>query len=404
MLMYLIGFVLLGFGLGAVALQRLYSAVPLRELKRLATEGDGLAKALYGPAAYGSALRALLWSVASIGLAIGLLLLGRNLPALAGVGLMAVVLLAVLVWLPSLELGLTTARLAVLAARPTRWMLSHSFVFWEKVAHLANRRRQLRPHTHIYDKHDLRALLTRQQSQHDNRISKQELAHMDRVLAFHEKKAADITTPRQDIRLLASTELIGPILLGELHASGQQHFFVYEGTPENIVGVVRLQDAVAAREGGMIGELVRHDLCYVHEDFSLHRVLEALRETQQYLAVVVNSFEEIVGTLHFDRLVSELFGEQAAPESAMNYENRAQVSAFRVQPVAAEVAESDAQISNSNDVTTAEPATPKRQAQAAPDGQRASDTSAANASDQQTKAESTNLSRAETQRPAASHT
>ena len=71
MILALLGALLILLGLVALALQRFYSSVPAKELKRLASRGDHLAAALYSPVAYGASMRLLLWSVFCLGLTSG---------------------------------------------------------------------------------------------------------------------------------------------------------------------------------------------------------------------------------------------------------------------------------------------------------------------------------------------
>lgn len=102
--------------------------------------------------------------------------------------------------------------------------------------------------------------------------------------------------------------------------------------------------AAAAKEGGRVAELMRRDLCYVHEDFSLQQVAEALTQTKQYVAVVVNSFDEFVGAITLERLMQEAFGAQPAA-AGMQYEDRAAVAAFQP-PQSADATDSAAEESS----------------------------------------------------------
>src|SRR4051794_15356271 len=106
------GFLLILIGLGAVALQRLYSSIPLRELKRLAGRGDTLAAALYRAVAYGTSLRLLLWTVVAATIPMGLLLVVPHAPLWAGFALLFAVAIAGFVVLPSMRLTQRSAQLA----------------------------------------------------------------------------------------------------------------------------------------------------------------------------------------------------------------------------------------------------------------------------------------------------
>src|SRR5262245_9239285 len=111
MVLAVLGILLVILGLVALTLQRFYSSVPARELKRLAMRGDHLAEALYRPVAYGASMRLLLWLVFCLALAGGFLLslysLGP-LPSFIVVGIS----MAAVVLLQSLRLTVNSAHFA----------------------------------------------------------------------------------------------------------------------------------------------------------------------------------------------------------------------------------------------------------------------------------------------------
>jgi CBS domain containing-hemolysin-like protein len=118
------------------------------------------------------------------------------------------------------------------------------------------------------------------------------------------------------------------VLLGELHNSGQTSFLVYEETPDRVIGTLFLRDAVAAREGGQVRQLMHPRLCFVHEDFSLRQVLQAFAKTGQFMVIVVNPFEEPVGVITLSHLLTQLLGEPNEDDFDA-FENRAAVAAYK---------------------------------------------------------------------------
>lgn len=326
-MVYILSFLLLFVGLGAVALQRLYSAVPARELKRLAAQGDDLAKQVYRPVAFGVSLRLLLWLVAAPCLAFGFLILARGASALVSVVVLLVALALTLVWLPTLALTSRSARLAVWFAPAIAGILQRTDSSLQTLANMLNRRRQAQTHSRLYEKADVRELLERQKTQADNRVSEDELERAGRALTFSDKHAADIVTPRKKFRAIEAHEALGPVLLDELHASKQRMFVVFDGRFYHIVGVLSLSDALKAKQGGEVSGAMRPSVTYVHESFTLPEVLSALTSSGQQLAVVVNASAEIVGVITLDALVHELTGD--LPSEAIAYDDRTSVAASR---------------------------------------------------------------------------
>jgi CBS domain containing-hemolysin-like protein len=325
------GLVLIIIGLLALALQRFYSSVPAKELKRLAVRGDHLAAALYRPVAYGNSMRALLWLLFALGLTVGFLLVSSGLVAplafvVIGLAMGAVVLLQ------SLRLTVRSAKLAVQAAPVLNWILTHTHFLFDLLASGINRFRNHVAHSGLYEKEDLVALLQQQKEQLDNRISEHDLELLTRAAHFDDQQAADVVLPMSRVKLVNVDDHIGPVLLGELHDSGQNSFLVYEGTPDHVIGTLFLRDAVQAKEGGHVRALMHPRLCFVHEDFTLRQVLQAFTQTGQFMVVVINAFEEPVGVITLGHLLVQLVGERA-PDDFDRYEDRAAVAAYKPLPL-----------------------------------------------------------------------
>lgn len=326
MILTLCGILLILFGLLALALQRFYSSIPARELKRLAARGDHLAAALFRPVAYGESMRVLLWTLFGLGLSCGILFVTMGLiPALAFIVISWA--LVGMVFLLSVRLTVHSAKIAVHAAPALTWLLRYVHRPLDTLARSVNRFREQQPHTGLYEKEDLFALLNRQKEQVDNRITHEELQILERAVQFDHRQAADTLLPMDKAKMVRMDDHIGPILLKELHDSGQSSFLVYDESPEHVIGTLFLRDAIQAKEGGRVRDLVRPRLVFVHEDFSLRQVLQAFIGTNQFMVVVINSFEEAVGIITLEHLLSELIGQPA--DDTINYEDRIAVAAFK---------------------------------------------------------------------------
>lgn len=332
MVIYLLGFLLLGVAFLALALQRLYSSVPARELKRLAGRGDHLARSLYRVVAYDRSLRLFLWSVLGIALSVSFLLLIPVLPTAISLALLALVSMLSFVVLPSLQLTQHSARFAAWFVSPLVWILSHVQPILGRAADILGKHHTVVNHSRLYEKEDFEQLLSKQKEQADNRISPEDLELIQRSLAFGDRTAADILQPRKDAHIVSADETIGPVLLDQLHRDKQPSFLVYKDSAENIVGSLSMRDAVKAKHGGRVLDLVRYDLIFVHEDFSLPQVLEAFQRTGQQLVVVINSFEEFLGIITMHQLTGELLGTVDSSDEGLHYENRSAIAAYQPQP------------------------------------------------------------------------
>ncbi len=327
MMVSICGILLLAFGLLAMALQRYYSSIPAKELKRLAARGDHLAEALYRPVSYGTSMRLLLWMIFSFGFSFGVLFVSYEMPGPAALAVVALTMVAV-VFLQSVRLTVRSASVAVRFAPALNWLLSYLHEPFDLMAKVLNKYRNHNLHSGLYEKEDLLALLRQQRGQLDNRISEHDLEILEKAVQFDERQIADALLPMSRVKMVRLNDHIGPVLLKELHDSGQTSFLVYDKSPEYVVGTLLLRDAVKAKEGGLVSDLVRPNLAYVHEDFSLTQVLQAFAQVGQSMLVVINSFEEAVGIITLEQLLSEMLGEKSA-DDAIVYEDRAAVAAFK---------------------------------------------------------------------------
>ncbi len=335
-----IGFVLILLGLGGIALQRLYSAVPVRELKRLAGRGDTLAAALYRVVAYGASLRLLLWAIVTVTVPVGLLLVVLGMPAVVGLSVLFVAAIVGFVILPSMQLTQRSAQLAASCTPLVAWILQRSHGGLDKAAHTANRFRDVPRHSRLYEKEDLLDLLSRQRGQVDNRIHEDDLALVERALRFDDTRAGDIVQPRKEAHLVNADDSIGPVLLDQLHKRKQASFLVYKDAPENIIGSLAMADAVTAKHGGRVFDLIRNDLIFVHEDFTARQVMSAFHRTGHQVAVVINNAEEFVGVITLDHLLQSLLGE--AQDDEIAYGNRSSVAAYKPAERSSAVKEAEA--------------------------------------------------------------
>ncbi|HEU4914186.1 MAG TPA: CBS domain-containing protein [Candidatus Saccharimonadales bacterium] len=327
------GYSLIVIALLALALQRLYSSVPSRELKRLAKKGDQLAKVLYRPVAYGASLRAFLWFVSGVSMSAGLLLVLPHMPALLGFLFLMLIVVLSMVVVPSLRLTVHSAQFAALLAPAVVRVMCYVHAPFDYLSHLAGRYRELPHHSRLYEKEDLQELLERQEQQADNRMSKAEIDLARRALAFDDKHAEDIVRPRKLANLVDADEAIGPLLLDKLHQSGQSSFLVYKDEKDNIIGSLSMRDAVEAKQGGRVFDLVHSDLMFVHEDFTLRQVLGAFQKTGHAVGVVINGFEEFVGVVTLDDVIKELAGEPSPGLAPVdNYEDKGAVAAYTPRP------------------------------------------------------------------------
>lgn len=316
----LFGAIFAAITLLAIGLQRTYYHYPVKELKRRARNGDPLANALYKPVSYGVSLRLFLWSIIIISAAFSFVLLSKNLDSWFAVALIAFLIWLGYLWIPSRNLNTVSEKITVAVNPAVNWLLNYLYPLFDKIATFMRRNRYLQVRTNLYEKEDIYDLLERQRDVEENRIPEHDIALLQHVLQFSEKRVNDVYVPMRAVQIIDTNEAIGPKLMDDLYKSGFSRFPVFENDTSNIVGTLYLKDLVHKKSKGHVRDVVRSEVFYVHEDFTLQQALQAFLKTKHHLFIVVNQFEEFVGIVTIEDILEAMIGRQIVDEFD-TYEN-----------------------------------------------------------------------------------
>lgn len=298
----------------AIGLQRTYNRFPAKELKRRARSGDPIASVLYSAVSYGMSLQILLWVIVIMSAAIASVLFGRALEPWFGIMVVAVLLWIGFLWLPASELTAISLRIATVLTPVITWLLGWLHPILERIGLFVRRHRHMQLRTSLYEKEDLVDLLERQQQIPENRISAADIDMLVHVLQFGDLKVQDAYIPIRLVTLVNANDAIGPALMDDLYKSGFSRFPVYEDEQKHIVGTLYLRDLVKKQKKGFVHDVMREDVYYVHEDFTLQQVLQAFIKTKHHLFIVVNSFEEFTGIITIEDILEQIIGTQIIDE------------------------------------------------------------------------------------------
>lgn len=326
MTLLIIGAVFAVLALVAIGLMRTYYNIPIKELKRRARRGDHLAEFLYRPVAYGVNLKVLLWFLIIVFSALSFVCFARATEPWFAFFLIAFFIWLGFLWIPSSQLTGAGARLAIWLTPAITWLVRLLNPILDKMTAFVRKHRPVHFHTGLFQKEDLVQLLEAQKDQADNRISDGEITLLQHALSFGDKLVSDVLVPRRAVRMVSSSETIGPLLMDELHKSGYSRFPVYDDDETGVVvGTLFMKDLIKASHGGKVAKVVRPEIFYVHEDFTLYQALQAFLKTKHHLFVVVNDFEEIVGIITIEDILEQVIGRQIVDEFDQ-YENMREVA------------------------------------------------------------------------------
>ena len=301
------GLILLVLAIGGMVVKKTYFYLPRQELKRQAEHNDAVASKLYQAAAFGNSLRGLLWLYIGLTSAASLVLLARVLPVWASLLIVGPLLWVTFSLIPSSRVTALGVRLTTLVTPFIAWLLNYLHPVLNRGADVLEKRYAATNHTKIYERDDLLELIEKQQAQADNRVSEEELEIARRALSFGDHKVADLLTPRKQIKTVLADDTIGPILIDEVHKSGQGYVLVSETKKGPVVGSLAVSK-LNLDSKGKVRDLMDESVYYLHENDSLSEALHAFFTTNRPVFAVVNSFEEYVGIITIESVIKHLMG------------------------------------------------------------------------------------------------
>lgn len=135
-------------------------------------------------------------------------------------------------------------------------------------------------------------------------------------LQFDDRLVSEVMTPRGVIDSINSKELLGPLVLDDLHRTGHSRFPVIEGDIDHVVGMLHIQNLLSLdnKRSLTAGKAMEPRVFYIHQDQSLSHALAAFIRTHHHLFVVVNEFRETVGLVSLEDVIEALLGRKIVDE------------------------------------------------------------------------------------------
>ena len=135
-------------------------------------------------------------------------------------------------------------------------------------------------------------------------------------LNFRDKKVSSVMTPRSVVVGVPQDELVGPLMLDELHKTGHSRFPVYDTDIDHIVGILHIRELVALidKKSQTAAKAMDTKVYYIDENHPLSAAPAAFLKTRHHMFVVVNEYRETVGLLTLEDVIEELLGREIIDE------------------------------------------------------------------------------------------
>ena len=142
-------------------------------------------------------------------------------------------------------------------------------------------------------------------------LEEEEREMLQRTLRFNRTIAKEVMTPRLDMTAV-SKEATMDEAIEQCIQSGHNRVPVYEGSLDNVIGIVEIADLVRDRhynaDGIDLGDLIEPTL-HVPESKSVDDLLAEMREQRLDMVIVIDEFGTTEGLVTIEDLVEEIVGE-----------------------------------------------------------------------------------------------
>jgi tlyC family hemolysin len=135
-------------------------------------------------------------------------------------------------------------------------------------------------------------------------------------LHFNEKTVESVMTPRNVLETIGKDEVIGPLMLDELHRTGHSRFPVIDGDIDHVIGVLHIKELLTLREKTTqtAGQAMEKKVYYINQDQTLDHALAAFLKTRHHLFIVVNGYRETAGIVTLEDVIEALLGREIVDE------------------------------------------------------------------------------------------
>lgn len=156
-------------------------------------------------------------------------------------------------------------------------------------------------------------------------LSKDEKKMIRGSLGFADKQVREYMTPRSVMEVIGVNELLGPLVLDDLHKTGHSHFPVLDGDIDHIVGMLHLHNIlnVVKQRSVTVGDVMEPKVLFIHEEQTLGEALSACIKYRRHLLVVINEFRETTGVITIEDAVEQLIGQKIIDENDNHEDLRA---------------------------------------------------------------------------------
>lgn len=145
-------------------------------------------------------------------------------------------------------------------------------------------------------------------------IEEDEREMLQRIFRFNNTIAKEVMTPRLDMTAVPQDSSVDEAI-ETLVQSGHERVPVYEGSLDNVIGIVTVRDLVREKnygettpDGLKLSNLIQPTL-HVPESKNVDELLTEMRENRMQMVIVIDEFGTTEGLVTMEDMVEEIVGE-----------------------------------------------------------------------------------------------
>lgn len=143
-------------------------------------------------------------------------------------------------------------------------------------------------------------------------LSDEQLRIVRHGLQWHQTPVSEVMIPRDHIVSVKHSELLGPLVLDDLHKSGHSQFPVTKNGIDNVVGLLDITESLevtSARESQKVEDRMSSRVVRVSAHDPLPQALELLQKSKQHMVVVTDDEGKTVGLVTLADITGSLLGK-----------------------------------------------------------------------------------------------
>ena len=147
-------------------------------------------------------------------------------------------------------------------------------------------------------------------SEESEDITEEEKEMINNIFEFNDKIVSEIMIPRNDIFAIDMNATISGMIEILTEDDKYSRIPVYEGTVDEIKGIVYVKDLITARKRG--NTKVKHimkEAYYVSETKPVDELFNELRKNKKQLAIVIDEYGGTAGIVTMEDILEEIVGE-----------------------------------------------------------------------------------------------